>query len=85
VESKELSFTSINSVEELPNSSLSFGLSLQQRNEGPIEKQQVDLMISQVSKVMEDVLAIRSTLRDLDDAQARMMRRLFIKTQLKTT
>lgn len=78
VESKELSFTSINSVEELPNSSLSFGLSLQQRNEGPIEKQQVDLMISQVSKVMEDVLAIRSTLRDLDDAQARMMRRLFI-------
>jgi len=78
VESKELSFTSTNSIEESSDTSLSFGLSLQQQNEGNLEKQQVDLMISQVSKVMEDVLAIRTTLRDLDDAQARMMRTLFV-------
>jgi len=82
IDSNELGFT-LNTEEKLVDKvdsplSLSFGLSRQQNDNEEVTTDQVDLMLSQVSKVMDDVMAIRTTLRDLDDAQARMMRSLFV-------
>jgi len=82
IDSNELGFA-LNTEEKVVDQvdsplSLSFGLSRQQNGNEEVTTDQVDLMLSQVSKVMDDVMAIRTTLRDLDDAQARMMRSLFV-------